>query len=367
MNDEEKLIELLDSISRSTANQVVETSNKKNLKYQPATVVGYDESTYKATVYFGNNPDELFTFYNKSGCKLYEGDNVKIQYTLNPAKGDLVVRCGRTDPINVGGSECEYQKFLSFSANKDGTYTYNGVTYGFETDEETGYINKIFDDENTVDIDTANADVNVGKVDFNTLVMAVAISNGLNAVDTTQLILYDSGNERVGITGGWELNIVTGGSYYEGYVTADKSGGLLYGEITASSVRSGTKHMGNVSYTTINQIPLKGYSKVCAEGEWYIAKANDGTRDGDLQLTLFSNKPTSSTPASAVSAKYRRRTDDSEFGTARNMVYEFDISDMDDSHYISVNIWGTAWLGATSWGAAAINSYFKVSKIWLEK
>ena len=166
MNDEEKLIELLDSISRSTANQVVETSNKKNLKYQPATVVGYDESTYKATVYFGNNPDELFTFYNKSGCKLYEGDNVKIQYTLNPAKGDLVVRCGRTEPINVGGSECEHQKFLSFSANEDGTYTYNGVTYGFEADAGTGYINKIFDDENTVDIDTANADVNVGKVDF---------------------------------------------------------------------------------------------------------------------------------------------------------------------------------------------------------
>ena len=122
MNDEEKLIELLDSISRSTANQVVETSNKKNLKYQPATVVGYDESTYKATVYFGNNPDELFTFYNKSGCKLYEGDNVKIQYTLNPAKGDLVVRCGRTELIATGNGN-GYAPIVNVIVNSNFDFT----------------------------------------------------------------------------------------------------------------------------------------------------------------------------------------------------------------------------------------------------
>lgn len=43
------------------------------------------------------------------------------------------------------------EKFTNFVANSDGTYTYNGVTYGFETDEGTGYINKVYDDERTVD------------------------------------------------------------------------------------------------------------------------------------------------------------------------------------------------------------------------
>lgn len=78
------------------------------------------------------------------------------------------------------------EKFTNFVANSDGTYTYNGVTYGFETDEGTGYINKVYDDERTVDIDTENAAVNSGKVDFNTLILSVAIANGLSYVPNSE-------------------------------------------------------------------------------------------------------------------------------------------------------------------------------------
>ena len=78
------------------------------------------------------------------------------------------------------------EKFTNFVANSDGTYTYNGVTYGFETDEGTGYINKVYDDERTVDIDTENAAVNSGKVDFNTMVLSVAMANGLGNVPNSE-------------------------------------------------------------------------------------------------------------------------------------------------------------------------------------
>lgn len=70
-------------------------------------------------------------------------------------------------------------KFSSFVANSDGTYTYNGTIYGFEVDDG-GYINKVYDNaDNYTEIDTTNAAVNSGKVDFNTLVLAGAIYHGI--------------------------------------------------------------------------------------------------------------------------------------------------------------------------------------------
>lgn len=136
MTDEEKIVEILNEACQRTANEIVKTNNKSNLKYQPATVVSYDDSTYIATVYFGNNQNDLYTFYNKSGCKLYEGDNVKIQYTSNPAKGDLVVRSGRTDPIATGNGKGKApivnvvvnSNFDFTLSTNDGTERYVAVT-----------------------------------------------------------------------------------------------------------------------------------------------------------------------------------------------------------------------------------------------
>lgn len=255
------------------------------------------------------------------------------------------------------GSSISGYEYLS-----DTSVKFNGTTYTVEKDSATGLISKISDSYNHEFKPTLNsgiADVAL----HNAVFWAVAMCRGL--VSPTRIMLYDSGNEYQSITGGWELNIVTGGSYFADCVASSKSDGVLYGKLTATSSVPTNKKMGNVSFTTANQISLAGYSKVCASGEWFIELANSGARNCDLILTLFANEPTPDTPASAVSAKYRRRTEDNEFGVIRHTTYEFDVSDLDSSHYISVNTWGTTWLGDTT--VASTNAYFKVSKIWLEK
>ena len=86
------------------------------------------------------------------------------------------------------------EKFTNFVANSDGTYTYNGVTYGFETDEGTGYITRVYDNGNNgVIIDTTNAAVNSGKVDFNTAVMAMAMVCGIGQRQHGTKYIYQNG------------------------------------------------------------------------------------------------------------------------------------------------------------------------------
>ena len=85
--------------------QLVTTVQKKNdkekvdnsIKMKPAKVIGVDEDTYKVFVYFIDDIEQnAYTFYNKSGEILTEGDNVKVYYTTNPAKGWIGARCGET-------------------------------------------------------------------------------------------------------------------------------------------------------------------------------------------------------------------------------------------------------------------------------
>lgn len=85
--------------------QLVTTVQKKNdkekvdnsIKMKPAKVIGVDEDTYKVFVYFIDDIEQnAYTFYNKSGEVLTEGDNVKVYYTTNPAKGWIGARCGET-------------------------------------------------------------------------------------------------------------------------------------------------------------------------------------------------------------------------------------------------------------------------------
>ena len=86
------------------------------------------------------------------------------------------------------------EKFTNFVANSDGTYTYNGITYGFETAEGTGYITRVYDNGNNgVIIDTTNAAVNSGKVDFNTAVMAMAMACGISQRQHGTKYIYQNG------------------------------------------------------------------------------------------------------------------------------------------------------------------------------
>ena len=109
-----------------------------------------------------------------------------VEAASEAAEGAFVMPRAQSEKRSGGSATNNAEKFTSFSANADGTYTYNGVTYGFETDEGTGYINKVYDDERTVDIDTENAAVNSGKVDFNTIVLSVAMANGLSYVPNSE-------------------------------------------------------------------------------------------------------------------------------------------------------------------------------------
>lgn len=95
---------------------------------------------------------------------------------------------------NIVAESKNGNKFSFFSSNSDGTYTYNGVTYGFETDEETGYITRVYDNGNNgVIIDTTNAAVNSGKVDFNTAVMAMAMVCGIGQRQHGTKYIYQNG------------------------------------------------------------------------------------------------------------------------------------------------------------------------------
>lgn len=83
--------------------QIVSSVQKKNDKEQvndtirtkPAKVIGVDEETYKVFVYFLEDTEQKeYTFYNKSGEILSEGDTVKVFYTTNVAKGWIGARNG---------------------------------------------------------------------------------------------------------------------------------------------------------------------------------------------------------------------------------------------------------------------------------
>ena len=83
--------------------QIVTTVQKKNdkeqvndtIKTKPAKVIGVDDETHKVFVYFLEDTEQKeYTFYNKSGEILSEGDTVKVFYTTNVAKGWIGARNG---------------------------------------------------------------------------------------------------------------------------------------------------------------------------------------------------------------------------------------------------------------------------------
>ncbi|MBP0984953.1 MAG: hypothetical protein J6A19_14630 [Oscillospiraceae bacterium] len=100
-NNVELLKQAIIGIHKKTDKEKVENS----INVKPAKVIGIDEDTYKVFVYFIDDVNQqMYTFYNKSGEVLSEGDNVRIYYTTNPAKGWIGARCGEPD-IRIWGGE----------------------------------------------------------------------------------------------------------------------------------------------------------------------------------------------------------------------------------------------------------------------
>lgn len=96
----ELLKELISSVQKKNDGEV-----DNSIKSKPAKVIGVDDETYKVYVYFLDDTEQKeYTFLNKTGEIISEGDNVKVFYTSNPAKGWIGERCGEPvlkepDPI----------------------------------------------------------------------------------------------------------------------------------------------------------------------------------------------------------------------------------------------------------------------------
>ena len=137
--------------------QLVTTVQKKNdkekvdnsIKMKPAKVIGVDEDTYKVFAYFIDDTEQnAYTFYNKSGEVLTEGDNVRVYYTTNPAKGWIGLKSGATigDGITINNNNT-YTTAIHFTATGfDLTFNSSGgrfVNTFTVTEDGMGNITKI--------------------------------------------------------------------------------------------------------------------------------------------------------------------------------------------------------------------------------
>lgn len=133
----------------------------------------------------------------------YTGNDKKVTLTagnkkpkaLNAIGNKTGTLEGNVNAVRIDNMSAKWVLPLSqFVANSDGSYTVNGVTYAFETDDDTGYITRVYDNGNNgVIIDTTNAAVNSGKVDFNTAVMAMAMVCGIGQRQHGTKYIYQNG------------------------------------------------------------------------------------------------------------------------------------------------------------------------------
>ena len=111
--------ELLKKIITKIQNKNDNEKASSNINVKPAIVTGVMEDTGKISAYFiddGNKTE--YTFFNKSGEIIEEGDEVKIYYTSNPAKGWVGMRCGITKEDNANGLE----PIVAITINSDTDY-----------------------------------------------------------------------------------------------------------------------------------------------------------------------------------------------------------------------------------------------------
>ncbi len=90
--------------------KIVNAILKKNfgseniLRVKPAVVIGCDEKTGKTSVYMlDDNTKKPYNLLNKTGEILVEGDNVKVYYTKNIAKGYIGMRVGLANVVKASG------------------------------------------------------------------------------------------------------------------------------------------------------------------------------------------------------------------------------------------------------------------------
>ncbi len=95
MDTNDNSCELLEKVISSVQRKNDKNKAKDSLLTKQAKVVGYDGETYNAVIYFIDDLKQTnYTVYNKTGEILSEGDNVKVYYTTNPAKGWIGLRLG---------------------------------------------------------------------------------------------------------------------------------------------------------------------------------------------------------------------------------------------------------------------------------
>lgn len=97
------LTELISSVQKKNDKDKVDSS----IKSKQAKVIGIDTETEMAFVYFLDDVEQTqYSFYNKSGENIEEGDNVKVFYTSNPAKGWIGLKSGATigDGITINNN-----------------------------------------------------------------------------------------------------------------------------------------------------------------------------------------------------------------------------------------------------------------------
>ena len=191
--------------------QLVTTVQKKNdkekvdnsIKMKPAKVIGIDEDTYKVFVYFIDDTEQnAYTFYNKSGEVLTEGDSVRVYYTTNPAKGWIGTRCGEPNIKELENAESPILPLTEYEYLTDLSAKLNGVTYTAEKDADTGLICKISDSNGNEFEPTINSGI-ADTAFHNAVFMAVAMCRGLKNI-SNDVLLYSGfdGSERYsGITG----------------------------------------------------------------------------------------------------------------------------------------------------------------------
>ena len=78
------------------------------VRQRGAVVTEYDNDSKKAFVYFIDDESQTqYTFYNKTNELLSSGDNVKVYYVTNIAKGWIGERCGEPNvkEIELYGGE----------------------------------------------------------------------------------------------------------------------------------------------------------------------------------------------------------------------------------------------------------------------
>lgn len=100
----DKLLNVIDN----RCNKNIDNKASEYIKQKIGLVVEYDEDTYRTYVKFiGDSEEKIYTYYNKTPEIFSEGDNVRIYYTTNPARGWIGARCGEPSikEITIYGGE----------------------------------------------------------------------------------------------------------------------------------------------------------------------------------------------------------------------------------------------------------------------